>query len=190
MAGLEPTPPLATALFYGIKTDTMGLGRGGTPSDTAAYFYLQPRIDIEALVEIERAQVPAGYFKSLTDTLQGARVYDHVVVSYIGSLRYPDLAAEMADLLLRLEGTQWVLCMGVHQDNLILAARTRRPKGGAGQLVRSIVGDLGTAGGHGTMAGGQIPLRNIKAEQLAEELREQALRHLKVPPDVQHKPLI
>jgi hypothetical protein len=40
------------------------------------------------------------------------------------------------------------------------------------------------------MAGGQIPLRNIKAEQLAEELREQALRHLKVPPDVQHKPLI
>ncbi len=27
-AGIEPSPPLATALFYGIKTDTLGLGRG------------------------------------------------------------------------------------------------------------------------------------------------------------------
>jgi nanoRNase/pAp phosphatase (c-di-AMP/oligoRNAs hydrolase) len=96
----------------------------------------------------------------------------------------------MADLLLRLEGTQWVLCMGVHQDNLILAARTRRPKGGAGQLVRAIVGDLGTAGGHGTMAGGQIPLRSRDPEQLVGELGEQALRYLKVAPEVQDRPLI
>ena len=34
-AGIEPSPPLATALFYGIKTDTMGLGRGASPADTA-----------------------------------------------------------------------------------------------------------------------------------------------------------
>ena len=35
-AGLEPEPPLATALFYGIKSDTRGLSCGAGPADMAA----------------------------------------------------------------------------------------------------------------------------------------------------------
>jgi nanoRNase/pAp phosphatase (c-di-AMP/oligoRNAs hydrolase) len=54
-AGIEPSPQLATALFYGIKTDTMGLGRGAGPDDVAAYFHLQPRIDVGAWL---RSSVP------------------------------------------------------------------------------------------------------------------------------------
>ncbi len=54
---------LATALFYGIKTDTKGLARGASPNDTAAYFYLQPKMDVEALAQIERAQVLQDLFQ-------------------------------------------------------------------------------------------------------------------------------
>jgi nanoRNase/pAp phosphatase (c-di-AMP/oligoRNAs hydrolase) len=189
-AGLQPPPSLATALFYGIKTDTMGLGRGASPADTDAYFYLQPRIDVDALVEIERAQVPAEYFKSLSASVQAAQVHDGVVISYVGPVSYPDLAAEMADLLLRLEGTRWVICMGVYQDNLILAVRTRSRRGGAGQLVRAIVGDRGTAGGHGAMAGGQIAIQGENPEQVARQLGRDALQFLKVPPQITGKPII
>jgi nanoRNase/pAp phosphatase (c-di-AMP/oligoRNAs hydrolase) len=189
-AGLEPSPPLATALFYGIKTDTMGLGRGASPTDTDAYFYLQPRIDVDALVEIERAQVPAEYFKSLSASVQAAQVHDGVVISYVGPISYPDLAAEMADLLLRLEGTRWVICIGVYQDNLILAVRTRSRRGGAGQLVRAIVGDRGTAGGHGAMAGGQVPMQGEDPEQVARQLSRDALQFLKVPAQIAAKPII
>jgi nanoRNase/pAp phosphatase (c-di-AMP/oligoRNAs hydrolase) len=189
-AGIEPSPPLATALFYGIKTDTMGLGRGASPADTAAYFYLQSRIDVDALVEIERAQVPAEYFKSLSASVQAAQVHDGVVISYVGPISYPDLAAEMADILLRLEGTRWVICMGVYQDNLILAVRTRSRRGGAGQLVRAIVGDRGTAGGHGAMAGGQVPMQGEDPEQVARQLGRDALQFLKVPAQTAGKPII
>jgi nanoRNase/pAp phosphatase (c-di-AMP/oligoRNAs hydrolase) len=80
-AGIEPAAQLATALFYGIKTDTMGLGRGISPEDVSAYFYLQTRVDVEALVQIERAQVPAEYFKSFDAALRAARVYNGVVIS-------------------------------------------------------------------------------------------------------------
>jgi nanoRNase/pAp phosphatase (c-di-AMP/oligoRNAs hydrolase) len=189
-ADVEIPSPIATALFYGIKTDTMGLGRGASPSDARAYFYLQPRIDVDALVTIERAQVPAEYFKSFDTTLQAAHVYDGVVISYMGALAYPDLAAEMADLLLRLEGTRWVVCMGVYQGDLILSVRTRSRRGGAGQLVRTIVGDRGPAGGHGTMAGGQVPLQSEDPEQVARILTQRCLRYLKVPPEMVGKPLI
>jgi len=177
-------------LFYGIKSDTMGLGRGASPADVAAYFYLQPRIDVGALVEIERAQVPADYFKSSDAALHAARVYDGVVVSYMGPMSYPDLSAEMADLLLRLEGARWVICMGVYEDDLILAVRTRSQQSEAGQLVREMVGDRGTAGGHGTMAGGRVPLRDKDPAQMALRLGQRALQSLKMMPEMAGKPLI
>jgi nanoRNase/pAp phosphatase (c-di-AMP/oligoRNAs hydrolase) len=189
-AGIEPSPQLATALFYGIKTDTMGLGRGASPDDVAAYFHLQPRIDVEALAEIERAQVPVEYFERLVGSLQTARVYDGVVISYVGLMSRPDLAAEMADLLMRLEGTRWVICMGTYRDDLILAVRTRSRRGGAGQLAQKIVADRGTAGGHGTMAGGQIPLDRDNPEVLVQQFSKRALQHLRIAPDVTGKPLI
>ena len=58
-AELKIEPGLATALFYGIKTDTMGLERGVSSLDTHAFCKLLPKIDIEAIFKIERAQVPA-----------------------------------------------------------------------------------------------------------------------------------
>jgi nanoRNase/pAp phosphatase (c-di-AMP/oligoRNAs hydrolase) len=177
-ASLEPPPPLATALFYGIKTDTMGLGREASPADVAAYFFLQPRIEVDALIEIERAQVPVGYFKSFDTALGAARIYRHVLISYIGSMAYPDLAAEMANIFLRLQGCEWVICLGVYQDELILAVRTRQRGGGAGQLAQAMVRQQGTAGGHGSMAGGHLPLNGREPKRLAGRLTQLALQHL------------
>jgi nanoRNase/pAp phosphatase (c-di-AMP/oligoRNAs hydrolase) len=184
-AGIEPAPPLATALFYGIQTDTLGLVRGGSPVDVAAYFYLQPRIDVDALIEIERAKVPAEYFERLDAALHAARVYNSLIVSYIGPMRRPDLAAEMADLLLRLQGMRWALCMGVYKGAMILAVRSQSRRIGAGQLVLAIVGDEGTAGGHGTMAGGQVPLRGTDPEQMVQKYVRRVLQYLDVPADLE-----
>ncbi|UCC85755.1 MAG: DHH family phosphoesterase [Anaerolineales bacterium] len=133
--GLELQPPLATALFYGIKADTRGLSGGAGPADTAAYLYLQPLVDTQALAQIEYAQVPVSYFKSFDATLRAARVYDGVVVAYVGPMAYPDLTAEMAHLLLRPEKSRWVVCMGVHRKVLILSVRTQSPTGGADQVA-------------------------------------------------------
>jgi nanoRNase/pAp phosphatase (c-di-AMP/oligoRNAs hydrolase) len=189
-AGIEPTPPLATALFYGIKTDTLGLVRGASPADVAAYFYLQPRIDVEVLVEIERAQVPTDYFAKLDAALHTARVYDNLIVSYVGPVRHPDLPAEMADLLLRLQGMLWAICIGVYRDELILAVRSQSRRIGAGQLVRAIVGHEGTAGGHGTMAGGHVPLRGQSPEGMADQLGQRARQHLGISEATRSKQLI
>lgn len=182
-ANLEPDQQLATALFYGIKTDTMGLTRQASPADAAAYSYLQPQIDADALIEIERAQVPLAYFKSFEATLRAARLYDdRVVISYVGPMVYPDMSAEMADELIRLEGSEWVICMGVYQEKLILAVRTRSRQGGAGRLAQAIIGSQGIAGGHGVMAGGHISLHGRDPKRLASRISQRVLRHLNVAP--------
>jgi len=188
--GLEPSPVLATALFYGIKTDTMGLGRGAGPNDVQAYFYLHNRIDPEALSKIEYPPVPVEYFKSLSATLRAARLYDDVLFAYIGQMSYPDLGAEMADLFLRLHGVQWVMCMGTFGKDLILSVRAKCARANAGKLVRTIVGDRGTAGGHGTMAGGHIPLREDEPRKLARRIVARTLENLKGITTIKPKPLV
>ncbi len=189
-AGVEPPSSLATALFYGIKTITMGLSRDTSPSDAAAYAYLQPRIDVGALARIEHAHVPADYFRSFYAALRAARMYDGLIFASTGVLAYPDLAAEMADVLLRLEKARWVICIGVYQGALILSVRTRSRGDAAETLVQAIVAGEGSAGGHGTMAGGQIPLAGRSAEQTVLRVRRRALQHLGIPPEGVGEPLI
>ena len=92
------------------------------------------------------------------------------------------MAAEMADLLLRLRGSEWIICTGVYKDRLILAVRNRGSRGSAGELAQEIVGQQGTAGGHGTMAGGQVPLKGQDAAELVAQLGQFALQYLKVEP--------
>jgi nanoRNase/pAp phosphatase (c-di-AMP/oligoRNAs hydrolase) len=188
-ADLTPPALLATALFYGIKTDTMGLSRGTCQDDVDAYFYLQPLIEIEALVQIERAQVPRQYFRSLVAALQEARVYDQLLLSYVGRLAYPGLAAEMADLTLRLEGIEWVVCYGAYEEELVLSVRTTEDRR-ADKLVQQIVGELGTAGGHGALAGGQIPFIDQDPDELARDLEEHILSCLGLPEEMKGQPLL
>jgi nanoRNase/pAp phosphatase (c-di-AMP/oligoRNAs hydrolase) len=188
-AGIDLPPDVATALFYGIKTDTMGLGRGASQSDVAAYFYLQARIDVKALVEIERAQVSVDYFKGLAGALQAARIYDELVVSDLGEMERPDLAAEMADLLLRLESVVWVICMGTYGGEMILSVRTNSREG-AEAFIQAVVGDFGSAGGHGSMSAGQIPLQDRDPEILGRRLKRRALERLGIDPHSPGKLLI
>jgi nanoRNase/pAp phosphatase (c-di-AMP/oligoRNAs hydrolase) len=182
-AGTVPPVSLATALFYGIKSITLGLSRDTSPADAAAYSYLQPRIDARALARIEHAQVPAEYFRSFYAALRAARMYNGLIFAYIAGLSYPDLAAEMADVLLRLERARWVICVGVYEGALVLSVRTRSREDAAEELVQAIVAGEGSAGGHGTIAGGQIPLTGSAAEQKVRQLSRRTLQHLGIPPE-------
>jgi len=188
-AKIEFSQQLATALFYGIKTDTAGLSRGTSPEDRSAYLFLQPHTDTRALGQIERAEVSAGYFRQLTAALANARIYDGVVISYIGEMDWPDMAAEMADLLMRLEGARWVICMGVYDKEMVLSARTYE-RDGAGDLVQAMVKDAGMAGGHGALAGGHVPLDDRAPQRVFQMLTQRALVALNVPPEAEGRKLI
>ena len=54
-AGIKPDPQLATALFYGLQTDTRGLARNATHEDEQIYMRLLSWIDRPRLVSVEQA---------------------------------------------------------------------------------------------------------------------------------------
>ncbi|MFN2177167.1 MAG: DHH family phosphoesterase [Anaerolineales bacterium] len=191
-AGVEPSKELATALFYGIKTDTMGLSRHANVVDISAYFHLQPKIDVKALGKIEQAQVPLTYFKSIDNAMHSGKIFDNdVLITYLGKLDYPDKCAEIADFMMRMQGITWVFCMGVFRRELILSARTISEEMRAGKLVREIIKDKGTAGGHGAMAAGHIELTDGEDPgQVAAQLEADILLHLRGKADIPSVPVI
>lgn len=167
-AELEPEPWLATALFYGVQSETMDLGREVSPADIDASFYLYPRSDPAAISRIRHARVPPGYLRSLRDALSEARRYGSVIVVPLGRMDYPDMVAEIADLFMHVEGVECAVALGRYGDQLLLSVRTYDPDAHAGSLVREVIGERGSAGGHGGMAGARLDVRQMSEEEVVE----------------------
>src|SRR5262249_11292759 len=156
-ARLEPTVEVATALFYGTKTDSRDLGRQTTQADVDAYLWLFPQVDKSLLGRIEHPDLPPEYFKLYHLAIGRARVYgDTVVTVDLGEVYSPDMVAEVAERLSFLEGMKWSLALGTFRGQLYASLRVR-DRGVDGRKVRrAIWGDRGgSAGGHGSMAGGR-----------------------------------
>lgn len=171
-ADLEPDRKLATALFYGVQSETLDLGREASPADVSASIYLYPRSDPAAISRIRHARVPVGYFRSMHKAIARARRHRNVVVVELGLLDYPDMVAEVADLFMHLNGVEWTVALGRFEDKLLLSLRTYDLGAHAGGLVRSVIGTRGTAGGHGSLAGGQVDLRSLSEEEVRDLRRE------------------
>ena len=160
-AGITPDPELATAMFYGLQTDTQGLSRGSSPLDQKVYFELLSLLDREKLIQVERAGLSRDYFRAFSKGLLSAQIYDNVIIADLKEIHRPDFVAEMADLLIRLKDTNVALCLGYHQHTLYFSLRTKPSDIDAGLIVQKIIFPPGKAGGHGSMAGGQININGL-----------------------------
>lgn len=148
--------PLATALFYALRAETRDLGREATHAERQAYIYLFPLVDFHLLSLIGQPKVPREHFAAVVRALRSAQVWGDLVTVNMGDIGYPDLVAEVADMLLSCEGARFVLCSGVYADHIYLSLRTEPSESRAGTLMRQLIGHEGAAGGHGTMAGARL----------------------------------
>jgi nanoRNase/pAp phosphatase (c-di-AMP/oligoRNAs hydrolase) len=168
-AGITPDTPLATALLYGIRSDTQDLGREAGRADVEAIEFLYPFANKRMLSVIQRGKVPRVYYQMLADALRNARVQGRAILTELGDIDNPDMIAEVADLLLRYDETTWTMCTGYWKGKLLISIRTSEENNLADKVIRHVVARRGTGGGHLTYAGGQIPLvKGTKKER--EEL--------------------
>jgi nanoRNase/pAp phosphatase (c-di-AMP/oligoRNAs hydrolase) len=171
-------PVLATAMFYGLRSDTNGLSRGATLDDGLVYVKLLERLDRQLLLNIETAGLAQEYYQAFHQGMQNARVYGKAIVAHLKTMHRPDFPAELADLLFRYESVTAALCSGVHKQVLHFSIRTSVLDQDAGLLVQDVVFPPGKAGGHGTMAGGQIPVSGEEAETLVSKLERRFLERV------------
>ncbi len=191
-ARITPETALATALVYGIRSDTQELGGETTRADIEAYSELYPLANRRMLEEITSRRVPAAYFRLLMQGIANAQLFGARILSDLGKTDNPDMIGEIADLLLRLEGVTWALCYGRFEDRMLLSLRTSDSEANAGRIIRAIIGKYGTGGGHNALAGAQIDLTALTERE--HHFRELVLirRFLSLTGsrDVSPKPLV
>ena len=164
---------MATALFYAIKSETQDLGREANRPDKDAYLRLFPLTNKKLLYEITHPKLSKEYFLTVNTALKHTKIYGRVLIANLGSIIFPEIVAEMADFLLRLEGIEIVLCMGQYAGEMIISTRTIRHDLNMGETVKRLVLGKGTAGGHGMMAGGKVD--NVPADHTAIHETERLL---------------
>lgn len=149
-------PALATAFLYALKSETRDLTREAGEPERQAFLELFPKADLQRLQAIAAPKVGREHFVAVDRALRNALCWGELLTVNLGALDFPDLVAEVADLLLPYERAHWVVCVGHHEGVVYISVRTDREHAKAGSLIRRVVGARGAAGGHGMIAGGRM----------------------------------
>jgi len=168
---------LATALLYGIRSETQDLGREVSELDLIAYEHLVPLADPAKLAAISRPPLEPVYFVQLARALSSMLVGRRVAVCRMDQVNDPDFVPEMADLLARMHGIEWTLSWGIYEGRLYVSIRTNDQTANSGDIMQEILVGLGRGGGHGMRAGGAIDLSqtSLSAEEIGRQLMERFL---------------
>ncbi|MFA6092911.1 MAG: DHH family phosphoesterase [Elusimicrobiota bacterium] len=162
-SGLEIPTRLATAIAYGISSETENLGRDAGPRDVQAYLSMVQRSNTKALSRIQNPPHPRAFFSLLSRAIRDAFTLREVIGVHLGEVPTPDRVAQMADFLLTHENMKWSFCTGRYGGRLYVSLRSRKTDARAGRLLTRLLG-AGSAGGHCMIAGGSIVMPAESAE--------------------------
>jgi len=171
------SPKLATALFYGIKTDTGDMRREVSKDDLDCYKFLFDVMEHELLSLIENPDRDIEFFRILHRATESAVYFDTIGYTHLGNVTTPDYVAEMADLFHSLERLEWMICSGIFKNQIFFSIRSKKDDS-AGLIAEKLAVSFGgSGGGHTRVAAGRIPLdpdsqRNKIKEEFEYRMKE------------------
>src|SRR6478735_42521 len=148
----------ATAMLYAIKSDTLFFQRHANRADIEAFSYLYPLGDATMIRKMEGAEITAERLDYLIKAWQQGRMMEHVFCAFIGEPPREDFVPYVADFYLQLENVQWTVISGVVNEQFVVSVRNLGYSRNAGDFVRRWFNDIGSAGGHRTMAKAVVPV--------------------------------
>jgi nanoRNase/pAp phosphatase (c-di-AMP/oligoRNAs hydrolase) len=181
------TQRLATALYYGIKTDTLFLGRETTEADVEAFTYLYPLANHNLIRRMERPKLPLRDLDAFGYALRARTIVGNTFFTHLGLVEREDVLPQFAEFCLQVEGVERSVVSGIFSGNLVVSLRNDAHGKSVGELARQAFGPFGSAGGHRTMAKAVIPLATIEQQlgrlsdaELVHFVQNQLLQYLGV----------
>ena len=155
-AGLRLTRDLASALFYGIRTDTRHFMVDLSHGDLEAVRWLRSKADRDIVQQIEFSQFSREGLDYFTIALVRRRFVRGIMFSHLGPVPFFDVCVQVADFFIRVENVSWAMVTGVVGDTLVIVFRNDGIRKDAGFLARAAFGNIGSAGGHKSMGRAEV----------------------------------
>jgi len=176
---IKPSPRLATALFYGIKTDTDNFVRPSTQNDINAFRYLYQYANINIVKKIESSEITKRTLESFKKAIENLVFVKDIAFIHMGRVSDPDLLVIIADFFLKMAEATWCVTSGVYGSRLIIIFRNAGFRLDAGKLAQRLFGEWGAAGGHKSAARAEIPIHDLGQPKEHPDLRKMILQKLR-----------
>jgi nanoRNase/pAp phosphatase (c-di-AMP/oligoRNAs hydrolase) len=154
----------ATAMLYAIKSDTLFFNRQANAVDIDAFSYLYPLADSAMIRKMEGAELTFDRLEYVTRAQKTGSSAEQVFCAFLGNVPREDFIPYVADFFLQVEDVKWTMISGIVGETLVVSVRNLGYTRNAGELVRKLFSDVGSAGGHRAMAKAVIPLRAFRAK--------------------------
>ena len=149
---------VATAMLYAIKSDTLFFNRQANRVDIEAFSYLYPLADATLIRKMEGAEITMDRLEYVVKAKQHGVMTEQVFCAFLGNTPREDFIPYVADFYLQLENVQWTVISGVVNDTFVVSVRNLGYSRNAGDFVKRWFSDIGSAGGHRTMAKAVVPV--------------------------------
>ena len=178
---IRPGKNVATALIYGIKTDTSDFIRGGTSLDSDMFAYLYPKSDHDKITTLYQNVLCVGDLQAYATAIENIHIYDNCGFAMLDNNCPDALIATISDFILSIDVIEISIVYSVRNEGIKFSVRSELPQIDAGKLAYEVLRDYGGGGGHKSMAGGFITSRSIASlgDNYPQKLENMFLEQLK-----------
>lgn len=170
----------ATALLYGIKVDTANLSRGVSPLDLDMFYKLYWAANHDVLGMLDKSEIQFGDLKAYADAIHSIKIFDNISIAHAGENCPEPLIASISDFMLAMSEIDCSIVYSVRADGVKLSIRSCVPEIDSGLLANLALKDIGSGGGHATMAGGLVPFTDTldNVDELIQHIEERFMDEL------------
>lgn len=165
-ADITPSTRLATALFYGIKTDTDNFARTSTSADIKAFRYLYPYVNLNIIKKIESSEITKKNIAAFRQAFEALQLIQDTAFIHMGVVNDADTLVIVADFFIKMAETSWCLTSGIHGKKIIIIIRYAGYRLHAGEVATRLFSKFGSAGGHRNAARAEIPISILRNENI------------------------
>ena len=154
---IRPGSRLATALQYGIRTDTATFTRTCIDADMRAFQWLSKQTDNALLTRIVHSEYLPEWLPFFGQAITSLHPCRSGAYCFLGEVKNPDILVVVADFFTRVHGLRWIAICGLYEQTVVVIFRGDQSMD-MGAYAAKRLGDLGSAGGHKSMARAEFPL--------------------------------
>lgn len=152
---ITPSSDVATALVYGIMTDTDNLTRNNNKADADMFYWLYSYADFTRIKHLRMNEIGKNDILAYAEALRDIEIYGNIGFIHIEDCN-DSLLGTISDMVYTIEGVSVVVSYAKRDDGIKFSIRSGEKSIKANQLIKYILSDKGIGGGHDVMAGGFI----------------------------------
>lgn len=171
----------ATALSYGIRSDTDKLSRGTSKIDIEMLYRMYDQSDQNMIHRLENGELYFDDLMAYSKAIESIKVYDNVSFASTGENCPEALIASVSDFMLALVEVEFSVVYAIQKNGIKLSVRSECGGYDAGKIISRALDGIGNGGGHAAMAGGFIPLggRDDRVDHFISIVQERVIEEVK-----------